>query len=144
MRKRVFLDANIIISGTFFVGNESRILSLGDIDLMTSDLVVEEVKEVVARKFKSLRVESRRIGLVEVERTFIDFDKIVDESEYSSKIPEAKEIVHKKKDSKILAAVLALKPDYFITGDDDFFIPEVQQRVPVMRTKEFLEKYGIL
>ena len=144
MRKRVFLDANIIISGTFFVGNEARILSLGDIDLMTSDLVVEEVKEVVARKFKSLRVESRRIGLVEVERAFIDFDKIVDEAEYSQKISEAEKIVHKKKDSKILAAVLALKPDYFITGDDDFFIPEVQQSVPVMRTKEFLEKYGIL
>ena len=144
MRKRVFLDANIIISGTFFVGNESRILSLGDIELMTSDLVVEEVKEVVARKFKSLRVENQRIGLVEVERSFFDFDKIVDETEYSSKIPEAKKIVHKEKDSKILAAVLALKPDYFITGDEDFFIPEVQRRVPVMRTKEFLKKYGIL
>ena len=89
-------------------------------------------------------MENRRIGLVEVERTFIDFEEIVDVSEYSPKIPEADKIIKKNKDSKILAAVLAVQPDYFITGDEHFFIPEVQHRVPVIKGKTFLEIYGIL
>ena len=42
-----------MISGTFFEGNESKLLSLEDVDLYTSDVVVKELKDVDSQR-KSL------------------------------------------------------------------------------------------
>jgi predicted nucleic acid-binding protein len=89
LRKK-FLDANVIISGTFFEGNESKLISLEDVDLYTSDVVVMEVKEDALKKFKSLTMEDKRIALMEIERSLIDFVSIVEEKEYLKKIGEAR------------------------------------------------------
>ena len=144
LRKIVFLDANVIISGTFFEGNESKLISLEDIDLYTSDIVVKEAKEVAIKKFKSLKTEDKRIALMEIERSLIDFVSIVEEKDYLKKVGEARKLIRKEKDSKILAAVLAVKPDYFVTGDKDFHTFKMKQVVPVRHTKEVLEDLGIL
>lgn len=48
MRYRVFLDTNILLSGIFFEGNESKILDLVELDLITSE-------DVIAHKFYNRR-----------------------------------------------------------------------------------------
>ena len=78
MRYRVFLDTNILISGVFFEGNESKILEM------------------------------------------------------------AGRLINHQKDIPILAAVLAAKPDFFITGDSHFFTARVKSVVTVKNSKEFL------
>ena len=143
MRKKIFIDANVIISGTFFEGNESKLISLEDADLYTSDVVIKEVKDVAMRKFKSLKVEDKRIALIEIERSLIDFEVIVKEKDYKRNIGRAKKLIRKEKDSKILAAVLAINPDYFVTGDKDFHNFKIKQLVPVRYTKEVLEDLGV-
>lgn len=50
MRYRVFLDTNILLSGIFFEGNESKILDLLELDLITSEDVVNELHKVVRKK----------------------------------------------------------------------------------------------
>jgi len=40
MRYKVFVDTNILLSGIFFDGNESRILDLVELDFVTSEDVV--------------------------------------------------------------------------------------------------------
>ncbi len=45
MRYKVFLDTNILISGIFFEGNESKILDLVELDLITCEDVVEELEK---------------------------------------------------------------------------------------------------
>lgn len=35
MRYKVFIDTNILLSGIFFDGNESRILDMVELDLLT-------------------------------------------------------------------------------------------------------------
>ncbi len=42
MRSRVFVDTNILLSGISFEGNESRILDLVELDLVTSEDIVDE------------------------------------------------------------------------------------------------------
>ena len=143
MRKKIFIDANVIISGTFFEGNESKLISLEDVDLYTSDVVIKEVKDVAMRKFKSLKVEDKRIALIEIERSLIDFEVIVKEKDYKRNIGRAKKLIRKEKDSKILAAFLAINPDYFVTGDKDFHNFKIKQLVPVRYTKEVLEDLGV-
>jgi len=143
LRKKIFIDANVIISGTFFEGNESKLISLEDADLYASDVVIKEVKDVAMRKFKSLKVEDKRIALIEIERSLIDFEVIVKEKDYKRNIGRAKKLIRKEKDSKILAAVLAINPDYFVTGDKDFHNFKIKQLVPVRYTKEVLEDLGV-
>ena len=143
MRKKIFIDANVIISGTFFEGNESKLISLEDVDLYTSDVVIEEVKDVAMRKFKSLKMEDKRIALMEIESSLVDFEVIVKEKDYKKNIGKAKKLIRKGKDLKILAAVMTIKPDYFVTGDKDFHNLKIKQLVPVRYTKEVLKDLGV-
>lgn len=64
---KIFLDTNILISGIFFSSNESRLLSIPNIEFFTSDIALEELKEVVSRKFVSLKIESKSIAYQEIE-----------------------------------------------------------------------------
>jgi len=44
MRYRIFLDTNILISGIFFEGNESKILDMPEVELITCEDVVYELR----------------------------------------------------------------------------------------------------
>ena len=50
MRYKVFLDTNMLLSGIFFEGNESKIFDLVEIDLITSEDNIEELQKVVTKK----------------------------------------------------------------------------------------------
>ena len=143
MRKRIFVDTNIIISGIFFAGNEAKLLSLEEIDLYTSDVVIKELKDVALSKFKSLKMEDKRLALMEIERSLVDLELIIAEKDYRKNIKKAEELIRKEKDSKILAAVLTISPDYFVTGDKDFHNPRIKQLVEVRYTKEVLTALGV-
>lgn len=143
MRIKVFVDTNIILSGTFFSGNESKLLSLMAIDLYTSDFAVAEAKEVIRRKFEGFGVESSKIALKELEHSLMDFAGIIQEKGYCHKLEEAIKIISKDKDAKILAAALTVRPDYLITGDSDFFISSIRKIINVCKTKDVLRELGL-
>jgi predicted nucleic acid-binding protein len=44
------------------------------------------------------------------------------------------------KDVPILAAVLSVKPNYFLTGDSHFFTDKIKSVVKVITAKEFLDE----
>lgn len=50
MRYKVFLDTNILLSGIFFEGNEAKILDMIEVDLMTSEDVVRELKSITKKE----------------------------------------------------------------------------------------------
>ncbi len=136
---RVFLDTNILISGIFFSGVESKLLSLSKIEFITSDIAVSELKEVVMRKFVSIKAESKRITFQEIDRALGDF-RVIKENEYRGYIGEASRFVKGRNDRKILAAVLFAKPDYFITGDKHFHTEKIKEKVEVKHTQEVLKE----
>lgn len=138
MRYKVFLDTNILLSGIFFEGNESMILDFVEIEFVTSEDVVDELFAVVKKKIKYLRERTLEIALVETERALVDVT-VVQKSKYSKKISEADNLISHKKDVPVLAAVLAVKPDYFLTGDAHFHTDKVRDVVAVMTAKEFLD-----
>ncbi|ODS34932.1 MAG: hypothetical protein A7316_04685 [Candidatus Altiarchaeales archaeon WOR_SM1_86-2] len=137
-RPKIFIDSNIIISGTFFSGLESTLLSMEDVDLITADICKEEVLEVTKRKFRSFGVETLRIALEEVENSFSDVI-IISENDYAHNIEKAKNLIKDKvNDQKVLAAVLTIKPDYFVTCDKDFDNVEIKNKINVVKTREVL------
>jgi putative PIN family toxin of toxin-antitoxin system len=139
MRSRVFVDTNILLSGIFFEGNESRILDLVELDLVTSEDIVDELRRVVKKKLKYLKERTLEIALAETEKALSDI-VIIPRTKYGHKMMEAKTLMAHKKDIPVLAAVLYSKPEYFLTGDAHFFTDKVKSVVPVFTAKEFLSK----
>lgn len=119
MRYKVFLDTNILLSGIFFKGNESRILDLVELDIVTSEDVVDELRRVVKKKLKYLQERTFEIAVSETEKALTDIS-IIPRSQYNHKLKEAGSLITHKKDITILAAVLYTKPDFFLTGDAHF------------------------
>jgi len=140
---KVFLDTNILISGIFFSGNESRLLSFPNVELFTSDVALEELTEVVSRKFTSLKANSKRIAFQEIHKATGDIH-IVSERKCAKYLSEAVALVKGENDQKILAAVLYIKPDFFVTGDHHFHTAEIKKRVNTIRTIEALKELKIL
>lgn len=139
MRYKVFLDTNVLLSGVFFEGNESKILDLVEIDLITSEDNIEELQKVVTKKLRYLKERSLEIALAETTRALGDIE-IIPHAMYGQRTKEASLLITHKKDIPILAAVLTVKPDFFLTGDAHFFTEKVRKAVPVMSAKDFLEK----
>ena len=139
MKLRGFVDTNILLSGIFFEGNEAKILDLVEIELLTCEDVVDELRKVVKRKLKYLKERTFEIALSETERALSDIT-IIPRAKYSQKIKEADGLIAHKKDVPILSAVLYAKPDYFLTGDSHFFTEKIKIVVRVMTAKDFLDK----
>ena len=139
MKYKVFVDTNVLLSGIFFEGNESKIFDLVEFVLMTSEDVVDELHRVVRKKLKYLKERTFEIALAETEKAISDIE-IIPRAKYLHKIKEAEMLIKHKKDISILAAVLHVKPDYFLTGDAHFFTDSVKSIVNVITARDFLEK----
>jgi predicted nucleic acid-binding protein len=75
MKYKVFVDTNILLSGIFFEGNESSILDLIELDLITSEDAVVELRKVVKKKLKYLKERTFEIALAETEKALADVFK---------------------------------------------------------------------
>ena len=139
MRYKVFVDTNVLLSGIFFDGNESKILDLVELDLVTSEDVVDELRRVVRKKLKYLKERTFEIALAETESALSDII-VIPRTKYSHKLKDAEILMTHKKDIPILAAVLYTKPDYFLTGDAHFFTDEIKSIVNVINAFDFLAK----
>lgn len=56
---------------------------------------------------------------------------------------EAAKLVRGKNDQRILAAVLYVKPDYFITGDKHFHTRRIKERIKIRNAQEVLKELGV-
>mgnify|MGYP001562697816 FL=1 len=134
----VFLDTNILISGIFFSGREAELLKL-PVRFITSDINVEELREVTRRKFRKLHIKVLSVALKKIDDALYDID-IVHRDMWQSRYEEAGKYISGS-DQKILAAVLYSKPDYFVTGDKEFFSLKISEIINVIRTTELLERF---
>ncbi|MDP2168387.1 MAG: PIN domain-containing protein [Thermodesulfovibrionales bacterium] len=121
MRYRVFLDTNILISGIFFEGNESRILNLPEINLITCEDCVDELHRITRKKLKHLGDRSLELALLELEKALSDVE-IIQRAEYRAKLDAAENLMTHKKDIAILASAMSAEPDYMLTGDKHSFL----------------------
>jgi len=143
MKKRIFIDTNILISGIFFHGNEAKLLASPNIELVTSDVVIEELKEVALKKFSSLKVESRKVALEELENSIGDL-RVVKGNLYLSFIPGVSNLIEGKADRRILAAALYSKSDCLVTGDEHFHNERVKRKIKVKFTREILRELELV
>src|SRR4030067_3808182 len=139
MRFKVFVDTNILLSGIFFEGNEAMILDLVELDLVTSEDVIDELKRIVRKKLKYLKERTFEIALAETEKALSDI-VIIPRASYRHMLKEAAPLIRHNKDIPILAAVLSIRPHYFLTCDAHFLTDTINSIVQVMTTKDFLAR----
>lgn len=136
--KLVFVDTNILVSGVFFDGPEASLLDSRRLHLVTGEVCEQELKEVAARKSKDFGVSEDGAREM-VDGALVDVE-ILPEDEYVNRYDEAAAVVGEGNDAEVLAAVLAARPDYFVTGDTDFHTEWVEEMVDVVGTRELLEE----
>ena len=139
MRYRIFLDTNVLISGIFFEGNGSKILNMIELDLITSEDVINELKKITKKKLKYLGGRTLEIALLEIDRALCDIE-ILPRKRYMEKFAKAKQLIAHEKDMPMLAAALYAKVDYLLTGDSHFFTNKVKAVIKVRTTREFLDE----
>ncbi|MBS3920601.1 MAG: PIN domain-containing protein [Deltaproteobacteria bacterium] len=139
MKYKVFVDTNVLLSGIFFEGNESTVLDMVELDLITSEDAVEELRRVIRKKLKYLKERTFEIALAETEKALSDI-AVIPRIKYNHKLKDAEFLIKHKKDIPILAAVLFVKPDYFLTGDAHFFNDHIKSIVNVVTAKDFFAK----
>ena len=114
MKPSVLLDTNILVSGLVFRrGNEHKLLQLvedGKLHLILPDYVVAEAKRVLATKFPGYE-GLLDIFLIRVGYRFVAWEETI------PLVSDASLKVRDVKDAVILASILVVDPDYFVTGD---------------------------
>ncbi len=111
----VFLDSNVIFSGLYSArGAPAAILEhliKGRISVVISQQILEEVVRTVKEKLPDALPALRRLLISTPPEVMVD-PKPEEIERWAGKIPAA--------DAAILAAAVAARPDYFVTGDNHF------------------------
>jgi len=112
---KVFVDANIIVSGLAFEGNEALLLKLGAVGLcrlVTTRYVMEEVARVLRAEEFRLKPDELA-SLLSFVRRCMEIHEGVKWEELSEYLPRLDD----EKDVHVLAAFERLNCDILVTGD---------------------------
>ncbi len=131
---RVMLDTNVLLSAGLFEKLKLSTLTLrisNEFKIVLSSQIIEELRMVTAKKFpekkKSLENFLRRLNF-EMAFTPNEID------------PDIYPKVRDKKDYPILASAIIAEVDFFITGDKDFAVLDLDNP-EIMTISEFANKY---
>jgi putative PIN family toxin of toxin-antitoxin system len=114
---RAFLDANTIVSGLLFTGNEATLLELGRIkaiELITNKYVYEEVSNVLARPEFNLTPREIK-GLQSYLYLCLD----IYENPSKDEIDQNLSLLNDKKDTLVALGSQQANADYLVTGDKE-------------------------
>ena len=112
---KLFVDANTLISGLLFPGNERLLLELGrygTCELVTNEYVRGEVADFLVRPRVRLSGNDRRRLMTILDRTVI-----VLESPPSEKVHKARGRLSDPEDLPVLVGFEISGGDYLVTGD---------------------------
>ena len=132
---RAFLEANTIVSGLLFHGNEAALLELGRyaaLELYTNYYVLEEVVNVLGREEFSLSKEEVQ-GLTGYLRRCIN---IIEDPSWNT-IRENLGLLDDKKDIPVALGALESGVDYLATGDKELL---GSKETPAITTSKLLEE----
>ncbi len=137
---RVAADANTVLSGLFFHGNERRLLLAAlsaRVQLVLAEDVVEEVYEVVTRTFGDDR--DLPIALEFLEGLLGSCDLVPQET-YAAAVDHWQGKVRDPADAPVLACAHTAGVDGLVTGDRDLLDIEDAEGLRVYRTREILAR----
>lgn len=129
---RIVVDANVLVSGAFWSGLPSRVLSLwahDRVDVLVSESILaeyERVLEEIGRKAKSPELALQWVQFVGQHGTLIDVRSPVC-------------YCRDPNDDKYLACAADGDADYIVSGDRDLLDLKQFIGIPIVTPRRFLE-----
>ena len=131
---KVMLDTNVLISIILFP-NKTTHKFLKKLchnnDLLLCDYVIEELKNVINRKFPN-KINSLEVFLDDLSFTFVHTPNI-ESNKY-------KGLMRDNNDIPILITTLKENVDVFVTGDKDFLVLNID-KPKIVTMSEYIQKY---
>jgi len=131
---RVVLDTNVLISGAFYAGPPLQILQScikGEFQLVLSPEILVEYRragEEFSRKSSNPDFE-RLLGLLVAQALIVEAPDL------------DQPVCRDPDDDKFVACALAVGADVIVSGDKDLLNISGKLTIPVMRPKEFVDRY---
>ena len=138
---RIVVDTNTLISGSLWSGNPGRLLDAvkaGKLTLVQTARLWVEFVEVLNRPKFIVRLQLLGLTptlLADGLREYVTWSA-------EAHIPLPPEL-RDPKDLLVLAAALAAHADAIVTGDDDLLSLQSFEGIPIMKTREALDKLGL-
>ena len=126
---RVLLDTNVLVSGILFRGVPRALLDRairGELDLVTSTALLDELEEILARKFE-FSLQLTRATRAELE----SLAEVVVPTEVPS-------VSRDPDDDLVLAAAAVGQAEVIVTGDRDLLALEMYGGIPILTPSAFL------
>jgi len=130
---RIMLDTNVLISSIIFrsrIMNEMLSAILKDHRLVLSSFVIDELKDVVRRKFEGRSAELDQF------LTVLPFEFVYTPDEMDEDLFEIRD----SNDYPVLYSAIVEDVDILITGDKDFSDIDIE-KPEILTPNEFVEKY---
>lgn len=137
---RIAVDANIILSGLFFKGNERQLIleSLkGRVVLVFPEDIVEEVYQVIAETFGGRTDLPRALELLEA---VFSEGELVRRVAYAAAVRGWASKLRDPTDAPLLACAMIARVDAVVTGDKDILEQVDAAGIDILRTKEVLDR----
>lgn len=126
---RVLLDTNVLISAILFGGTPRRALSRairGEVDLVTSTALLDELEDLLSGKFGFSRAAARAIrSEIEALANVID----------PAHIPR---ICRDPDDDMVLATAVEGHVAFIVTGDDDLLALVKHEKIHIVKPAQFM------
>ncbi|SPF41517.1 putative toxin-antitoxin system toxin component, PIN family [Candidatus Desulfosporosinus infrequens] len=133
---RVFVDSNVLISAMISKTSVSRkllLLLVEEHQLIICSYSIAEVSRILNKRFPNKLPEWDQF------LTRIEFELAYTPEDLSAvKVP----YIRDPKDIPILISAMVAQPDILITGDLDFYTPEIQEYFTIMTPGDFLNAFS--
>ncbi len=134
--KKVILDTNILISGTFWTGSSFRILDMVDkkiVESISSKEILLEYDKIIKSEEIAEKIENKDLVMSKISQNVIINSKIV---EPKKKLQVVKEDPN---DNIILECAKEGKADYIITNDKHLLKIREFEGIKIITPEEFLK-----
>jgi len=129
---RVVIDTNVLISATFWTGKPKQLLNKvrhGEVTFLTSEILLDELKEVLVREDKPFKLSEE-----EAERVVTEMRDLAEIAQTHSRVT----VCQDEKDNRVLECAIDGRAECIISGDRHLLELKSFQGVKVITVADFL------
>ncbi len=137
-RTRVVLDTNVYISALLWTGVPHRLLRLaeaGDITLVTTPAIMEELREVLERPKFMPRIRALQSSVAELMEALLSIVEVVQD------LPIEPVVKRDPDDDKILACASGARADWIVSGDDHLLSLKSYREISILTPRQFVRMW---
>jgi putative PIN family toxin of toxin-antitoxin system len=133
-KTRVVPDTNVLVAALLWTGNPHRLLVLaeaGDLTLVTTPAIMEELREVLARPKFTLRIRALQTSVAELMESLLSVVEVIPDFAIEPVIKRDPDY------DKILACAVAAQAEWLVSGDDHLLSLKRYKGIPIVTPSRF-------